>query len=185
MMIDNFTKMDISGNTVHLRVFQKSDISDTYVSWLNDVEVVKYSNQRFLNHTIESCHSYLDSFLDTDNIYMAIEDKVTKRLCGSITAYIQTNHSTADIGLLIGNKKFWGKGVGFEAWTLMMEFLFKQCSVRKVTGGTLEVNIGMVRIMQKSTMTHEATREDQELLDNKPVNVFYFCKFSDEYIESS
>ena len=61
-----------------------------------------------------------------------------------------------------------------------MEFLFKQCNVRKVTGGTLEVNIGMVHIMQKSMMTHEATREEQELLDNKPVNVFYFCKFSDE-----
>ena len=138
---------------MHLRSFRKSDISDTYVSWLNDVEVVKYSNQRFLNHTIESCQRYLDSFSDTDNIYMAIEDKVTKRLCGSITAYIQTNHGTADIGLLIGNKKFWGKGIGSEAWTLMMEFLFKQCNVRKVTGGTLKVNTGMVRIMKKTMMT--------------------------------
>ena len=179
-MSNHLREIEVNGNTLHLRAFRKSDISDTYVSWLNDVEVVKYSNQRFLNHTIESCHRYLDSFSDTDNIYMAIEDKVTKRLCGSITAYIQTNHGTADIGLLIGNKKFWGKGIGLEAWTLMMEFLFKQCNVRKVTGGTLEVNIGMVHIMQKSMMTHEATREGQELLDNIPVNVFYFRKFSDE-----
>jgi [ribosomal protein S5]-alanine N-acetyltransferase len=179
-MSNHLREIEVNGNKVHLRAFRKSDISDTYVSWLNDVEVVKYSNQRFLNHTIESCHRYLDSFSDTDNFYMAIEDKVTKRLCGSITAYIKTNHGTADIGLLIGNKKFWGKGIGLEAWTLMMEFLFKQSNVRKVTGGTLEVNIGMVRIMQKSMMTHEATREDQELLDNKPVNVFYFCKFSGE-----
>ena len=179
-MSNHLRELEVNGNTVHLRAFRKSDISDTYVSWLNDVEVVKYSNQRFLNHTIESCNRYLDSFSDTDNIYMAIEDKVTKRLCGSITAYIQTNHGTADIGPLIGNKKFWGKGIGLEAWTLMMEFLFKQCNVRKVTGGTLEVNIGMVHIMQKCMMTHEATREEQELLDNKPVNVFYFCRFSDE-----
>lgn len=172
--------MVISGKIINLRMFEKSDVNDTYVSWLNDIEVVKYSNQRFIHHTIDSCYKYLDSFLDTDNIFMAVEDKATMTLCGSVTAYIQTNHGTADIGLLIGNKDFWGKGVGFEAWTLMMGFLFNQCDIRKVTGGTLDVNIGMVRIMQKSMMIHEATREDQELLDNKPVNVVYFCKFSDE-----
>ena len=85
-MSNHLREIEVNGNTLHLRAFRKSDISDTYVSWLNDVEVVKYSNQRFLNHTIESCNRYLDSFSDTDNIYMAIEDKVTKRLCGSITA---------------------------------------------------------------------------------------------------
>jgi len=179
-MNNSLESLNIVGNTVQLRSFVESDISDAYISWLNDKEVVRYSNQRFLNHTVESSRNYLKGFLDTNNIYMAIEDKKTKELLGSITAYIQTNHGVADIGLMIGNKKFWGKGIGFEAWTLMMEFLFKQCNVRKVTGGTLEVNIGMVHIMQKSMMTHEATREDQELLDNKPVNVFYFCKFSDE-----
>ena len=169
--------LKIIGDGVCLRLFQESDISDTYVSWLNDPEVVKYSNQRFLNHTIESSHNYLKSFIGTNNIYMAVEDKVTKELHGSITAYKQIHHSIVDIGLLIGNKKSWGKGVGFEAWTLMMNFLFTQCNVRKVTGGSLEVNAAMIRIMEKSIMTHEATKKNQELFNNKPVDVLYFCKF--------
>ncbi len=180
MMNNDVKNLNIVGNMVCLRAFQKSDISDTYVSWLNDAEVVKYSNQRFLNHTIESCHDYLESFVDTNNIYMAIEDKVSKELYGSITAYIQTNHGSADIGLMIGNKKSWGGGIGFEAWTLMMNFLFKQRGMRKVTGGTLKVNAGMIRIMEKSMMTHEATKKNQELFENKPVDILYFCKFFNE-----
>ena len=170
-------KLYIVGNKACLRPFQKSDICNTYVSWLNDPEVVKYSNQRFLHHTIETSFNYLKSFRDTNNFFMAIEDRVTKELYGSITAYKQIYHSVAHIGLLIGNKKSWGKGVGFEAWTLMMNFLFTQCNVRKVTGGSLEVNAAMIRIMEKSIMTHEATKKNHELFNNKPVDVLYFCKF--------
>jgi len=78
---------------------------------------------------------------------------------------------------LIGNKKLWGKGVGFEAWTLMINFLFTQCNVRKVTGGALDVNVAMSGIIEKSIMTQEATKKNQKLFNNKLVNVFYFCNF--------
>ena len=44
----------IDGGIVSLRPFQEADISNTFVSWLNDEEIVKYSSQRFLNHTCES-----------------------------------------------------------------------------------------------------------------------------------
>ena len=86
----------IDGGIVSLRPFQEADISNTFVSWLNDEEVVKYSGQRFfLNHTCESCFDYLKSFSNTQNMYLAIEDKVTKELNGSITAYIHDKQGPA------------------------------------------------------------------------------------------
>ena len=176
-MINDIKNLNVVGNKIYLRPFQKSDIRNTYVSWLNDPEVVKYSNQRFFNHTIETSHNYLKSFKDTNNIYMAIEDRFTKELYGSITAYTQIHHGVTDIGLLIGNKNAWGKGIGFEAWTLMMNFLSTKRYIRKVTGGTLRVNIAMIRIMKKSGMTLEAIKKNQELFNNKPVDLLYFCKF--------
>ena len=172
-------ELKIYGKNICLRSFQESDVTDHYVSWLNDNEVVKYSNQRFLTHTIESSNKYLDSFSNTRNMYMAIEDGSTKELYGSITAYIQFNHGTADIGLMVGSKKSWGKGVGSEAWKLMMDFLLIQSGVRKVTGGTMRCNIGMIKIMKKNGMIHEATKKSHELLDGEPVDIVYFYKFSD------
>lgn len=179
-MDKHITKLKIDGDIVSLRPFLESDISNIIVSWLNDKEVVKYSNQRFLNHTHETCLNYLKSFSNTQNIYWAIEDKKTKELYGSITAYIQDNHGTADIGLMVGNRNAWGRGIGFEAWMLMMDFLFKQRNIRKVTGGALRDNFGMIRIMEKATMTHEATREKHELLNGKPEDILYFYKFSSD-----
>jgi [ribosomal protein S5]-alanine N-acetyltransferase len=180
VMEKTITKFKIDGDIVSLRLFRESDISNIFVSWLNDKKVVKYSNQRFLNHTHKSCLDYLRSFSNAQNIYWAIEDKKTKELYGSITAYIQDNHSTADIGLMVGNKNAWGKGVGFDAWRLMMDFLFTQYGIRKVTGGALRANVGMICIMKKSKMTHEATRKDHELINGEPMDILYFCKFNND-----
>jgi [ribosomal protein S5]-alanine N-acetyltransferase len=180
-MNKDLKELKICGKQIHLRPFQDSDITNHYVAWLNDNEVVKYSNQRFSTHTIETSKKYLDSFLNTDNIYMAIEDLSTKELYGSITAYIESNHGTADIGILVGHKKSWGKGIGSEAWKLMMDFLLTQGGIRKVTGGTMSCNLGMIKIMKKNSMIHEATKKNHQLLDGEPVDIVYFYKFSDRY----
>jgi RimJ/RimL family protein N-acetyltransferase len=58
-----------------------------------------------------------------------------------------------------------------------MNLLFTECKIRKITIGTLELNTAMIRIMTKSIMTHEAIKKDQELFNNKPVDILYFCKF--------
>ena len=169
--------MEIFGNRVILRSFRIGDITDDFVSFLNDKKVVRYSNQRFIHHTPESCLNYMKSFIDTDSMYLAIKDKDSGEFLGTMTAYIDINHKTADIGILIGNRKFWGKGIGTESWGLLMNFLFSSSDIRKVTGGTLKNNIGMINIMKKNGMIHEATQVAQEIIDNKPIDMLYFSKF--------
>ena len=92
--------MEIFGNRIILRSFRIDDITDDFVSLLNDKKVVRYSNQRFIRHTPESCLNYMKSFIGTDSIYLAIEDKDNGELLGTMTAYIDINHKTADIGIL-------------------------------------------------------------------------------------
>lgn len=165
---------------VSLQPVCENDITNEYVEWLNNPEVVRFSNQRFVNHSIESSLHYLHSFTDTENLYLSIKDIVTKRLIGSLTAYIDSNHGTADMGLMIGNPEVWGKGFGFEAWTKLMEYLLNTEKIRKVTGGTLATNLGMVKIMERSGMHLEATRYKQEIVDGSPVDILYFARFNDK-----
>jgi hypothetical protein len=53
--------------------FEKSDISETYIDWLNDPIVTKYSNQNYVTASLGSCAEYLDSFSGTDNLFYKIE----------------------------------------------------------------------------------------------------------------
>jgi RimJ/RimL family protein N-acetyltransferase len=183
MMIDiNKSKdsLTLEGRAVALKSFSIGNITPNYIAWLNDPEVVKYSNQRFFLHNTDTCLEYFLSFIGTNNIYLAIYLKEENLYVGTMTVYISIAHETADIGILIGDKKNWGKGIGQEAWVLMVDWLIKVAKVRKVTGGAIRSNVHMTKIMVNSGMKNDGVRVEQELLDGKPQDIVYFAKFRNQ-----
>ena len=166
----------LTGRIVSLKPFLESDITPEYVGWLNNPTVVRYSNQRFRTHSMESCKAYVNSFTGTDNMFLAIRRGAI--VVGTITAYVSRHHRTADMGILIGDPTGWGKGIGKDAWTTVMRHLLMRESIRKVCGGTLRCNAGMVRIMELSGMIPDGVRAAHELVDGVPHDMLYFAKFN-------
>jgi ribosomal-protein-alanine N-acetyltransferase len=167
----------LAGGLVSVRPFTAGDISPAYLGWFRDPEVVRFSNQRFRTHTSESCQAYLATFLGSANHFLAICERETEAMLGTMTVYRSVPHGTADIGIMVGERRVWGQGIGAEAFCLVQAVLQASGVIRKVTAGTLSVNRGMVRIMEKAGMQHEATRHAQELVDGAPVDVVYYAKF--------
>jgi len=168
------------GNSVRLCLFTDVHLNSDYVGWLNDSQVVKYSSQRFKKHSLETCSTYFQSFKNTENLFLAIHEKASNKFVGTMTAYFNDHHKVVDIGIMIGDKNSWGKGVGQEAWGMLMTFMFEERKMRKVTGGTLSSNLGMLAVMKKSGMQPDGIRTDHELIDGIPTDVLYFCKFNNE-----
>ena len=138
---------------------------------------MRHSNQRFRHHDEESCLLYLQGFLGTDNLFAAIRLVTEDRLIGTMTAYVSPHHGTADMGILLGERALWGQGLGLEAWCLLMQYLFETGHLRKITGGAVRCNAGMVKIMERSGMHLEAVRMQQENINGKLEDVLYFAKF--------
>lgn len=162
---------------VKLKLFTKNNITDNYIDWLNDSAVVRYSNQRFMLHSHQSSLDYLQSFVNSENLLLAIYLKEEDAFIGTMTVYISSAHKTADVGILIGDKTIWGRGIGRDAWALVLRWLIDEAEIRKVTGGTLRCNRGMVKIMINSGMNPDGVRLAQELIDGQAHDVLYFSKF--------
>ena len=170
---------ELEGILVKLSQFKESDISKTYISWLNDPKVVQYSNQRFIKHNFLSCQNYFNTFVDSDNLFLAITDKVDGRTIGTMTVYYNRHHGVADVGIMIGDVSKWGKGYGKDAWNLFISWALKQNSVRKVTAGTLACNNGMINLIEKSGMHLEATRKSHEIVNSKAEDMLLYAIFSE------
>lgn len=170
----------LTGNKIKLCSFTENHICEEYIGWLNDSEVVKYSNQRFKDHNNISCNKYLTSFENTENLFLAIHLKDNNKFIGTMTVYYSIPHKIADIGLMIGDRSYWGKGIGQEAWQILMNYMLETKKVRKVTGGTLSCNKGMVNIMKKTGMQPDGKRNNHELVNDSPMDILYFAKFSNE-----
>ena len=72
MKLNNNQPINIQGKTIELINFNENNISDDYISWLNDSVVTQYSNQRFYSHDYESCKKYLQSFEKSKNLFYLI-----------------------------------------------------------------------------------------------------------------
>lgn len=168
----------LSGWKVALRRFGHGDLTAAYIGWLNDPEVTRYSNQRFRTHTRDSCEAYLASFGGSPNLFLSIRDLPTDCPIGTMTAYRNAHHGTCDVGILVGERAFWGGGYGEEAWTLLTDWLLSEGGVRKLTAGCLAINGAMVRLMERSGMTREAVRVGQEIVDGKPEDIVLYARFA-------
>ena len=171
--------MNLLTHRLRLRPFRTADINATYLAWLNDPEVTRFSNQRFCWHTVESCTAYLASFDGSRNSFLLIEQLADHRPIGTATVYRNPHHGTADIGLMVGDRRYWGQGYGREAWQAVLDALLMEEGLRKVTGGTAQLNLAMVRIMEQSGMKLEAVRARQELIEGQPVDLLYYARFAE------
>lgn len=167
------------GSKILLRPFTLADITPEYVAWLNDPEVVRYSNQRFARHTEESCRRYYDTFIDSPNLFVSVRMKSDDLAVGTMTAYLFPHHETVDIGIMIGRRSVWGAGLGQDAWDTLLNWFIDERRIRKVTAGTMRCNLPMIKLMERSGMVLEAVRPEQELLDGAPQDLLFYGKFRD------
>ncbi len=167
----------LEGRKVLLRPFEPEDVTVEYVAWLNDPEVVRFSNQRFQRHDPESCAAYLATFARTENLFLAIVDRDDGRTIGTMTAYRNSRHGTVDVGIMVGDRRVWGNGFGLDAWMTLAVWLLGPGALRKLTCGTLACNSAMRSIAERSGMRLEATRHAQEIVAGEPQDVLYYARF--------
>lgn len=170
----------LEGEKVRLRAFSAQDIDDAYLGWLGDLEVTRFSNQRFRKYDVASASAYLQSFVGTKNLFLSIRRIADDRAIGTMTAYVAAPHGTVDIGIMIGDRSCWGQGYGQEAWSLLVQWFLVQPGIRKVTAGTSDRNLSMIRTAERAGMKLEGRRRAQEIIDDAPADLLYFARFKDD-----
>ena len=168
----------LANDKVALRRFAREDITAAYLGWLNDERVTRFSNQRFRSHDEASAADYLASFEGSPNLFLSIRGAASDAAIGTMTAYRNPHHGLADMGILIGDPAHWGGGYGLAAWSLLGAWLLAN-GTRKLTGGTLAGNTGMVRIFERSGMHLEATRKAHEIVEGRPMDILLYARFAD------
>lgn len=158
--------------------FTERHLTARYVAWLNDCELMRYSEQRHKTHTLESCRTYWRSFADTPHYFWALEEMANDLgHVGNMNAYVDQHNGLADLGILIGSPQAKGKGYGQEAWAGVCNFLFHEVGLRKITAGVLALNRPMLTLARKVDMVEDGIRCRHYLCDGMAVDVIHFALF--------
>jgi len=149
------------------------------VSWLNDPEVVRFSELRHSRHTLDSCRAYFENMVQHSNLFLSIVSSEPQLgHIGNISVTIDHPNRVAEMAILLGDRKAWGMGLGREAWSIVMQWLLTDAGFRKVTAGTMAVNRPMLAVMMKTGMRVECLRSGQFLLEGQAVDLVLAAKYA-------
>ena len=165
----------LKGKTVLLRKLSIEDASAEYLSWLDDYEIVKFLESRHTVHTMESLKDFIFHVNNEYNHCFAIVDISSGKHIGNIKiGNIHPIYKYADVGLIIGNKNFHGKGIATEAIQLCVEFAFKQLKLHRLYAGIYDVNIGSIKAFEKAGFVREGCEKEKYLFEGKRIDGFIY-----------
>jgi RimJ/RimL family protein N-acetyltransferase len=141
----------LSGRRVYLRPLGRDDLNDTYLGWLNDPEVTRYMETGTFPTTREELEHYYQSAGGTrDRIMLAIVEAATGLHIGNIKLEpIQWVHRRATLGIMIGDKRFWGRGISTEACRLTVQHAFRSLNLRRIELGVYADHSAAIRVYER------------------------------------
>lgn len=181
----NFT--DIVGSAVSIKPFECANIqAEEYISWLRDEEVLLTLNlTSYLKKPVdvEEVEKYCRTLLESEsNIFCAIYERQTNLFIGTCKiGDIDEFAGVADIGIMIGEKRFWGKGFGVETMSLLSGYAFNKINLRKLTGGAMASNKPMLSIFDRLGFVKEGVRREQDRVGSAYVDHILLGCFRHEF----
>ncbi len=153
-------------------------VTNEYVGWLRDPEVNRYLESRFTPHDFASTTAFVAKMrADANTLMLGIRSLELDRHVGNIKlGPIDRNHGLGEIGLMIGDRGAWGRGIASDAITVVCEIAARQLGLRKLTAGCYASNVGSARAFEKAGFHVEALRRDHFLLDGRSEDLLLMAK---------
>lgn len=152
-----------------LRNMSVNDVSKDYVDWLNDPEINKYLSCANTVQTMESCLSYVQSYEErNDKALIGIFLKNDGLHIGNLTiSSLDWQNKTGTIGISIGRKEFWGRGLAREAMTAIIKHGFEALGLHRMQAGVNTKNIMSVNLFVKSGFKIEGLLRDSSKIGDE------------------
>lgn len=158
-----------------------------YLAWLRDYDVIKFLNRKeyLLPISFEEVKAYIENVLRSEkDSLLAIHLLEGNKFIGTFKfGQLDWVGKTVDLGVLIGDREQWGKGIATEVYTLALDHCFFKLGMRKVVAGCVGINFSMRRVLEKLGFVQEACFRKKDFIEGKYVDHYNFGIFKEEYTQ--
>jgi len=171
----NMNSVIINTKNYKLRPFKKED-AVLWQIWDVDEEVQAHMPEpKNKAGDISEQYDYIDKCAtDPEGYYWSIEtlDGVA---IGTVALFeINIYHQVAELGIVIGDKNFWGRGVATEVITKLIEYAFDNLNIQRISAEVEEKNIPMVKVFEKVGFEQDGIFKQARIKNRQRINVLHF-----------
>ena len=174
----------ILGKNVRLRAPERADIP-RWVEWLNDPEVIA-DLDIYYPLGLEDENAWFDAMLKRpmEEHPLAIEVKGPKgwQLAGNISFHqVDWRNASAEVGIFIGNRELWNKGIGTEAMRMLVKHGFETMNLHRIWLRVHASNERAIRCYEKAGFIKEGTQRDGAFIRGKYLGVVFMSILQTEW----
>ena len=145
------TRLD--GQRVYVTPFAEQHLVDAdYHGWLSDPQVVRYLGRPEYLAAVpfEEIRHYVERVWADDRCsFFAIHGVDDGRFIGTTKIAFKDKagpaHDVADVGVMIGDRASWGKGMATDALRVTCQHAFDVLGARKLTAGAMSPNVAVIK----------------------------------------
>jgi len=169
---------------IYLRKMTSEDV-DVYHKWRNDVEVMRTTSPSMDVFTWDDTNGFVNQVIlhaSTSKSYMIV-DSQTNRPIG-ITSLIQIDlkNRNAECIIDIGEKEYWGKGYGGEALKLLLDYVFLEMNLYRVSLRVFSFNEKAIKLYERLGFKQEGISRQFLFREGKWHDLVHMGILQQEYI---
>ena len=135
---------------IKLRIFKKNLINKKYLNWMNDSDTLKYLINYNKKYNLNDIQKYVNHLLNSKLDYFYSIHKQNNEHVGNLRlGPINQKTNTISFGMMIGNKKNWGKGIGSQVMELAIKICFNKNNFDKIILSVSDQNIAAIKLYEK------------------------------------
>ena len=172
----------IQGKNIYLRSLSLKDVTKDYLKWLQDKDVNFFLETRHEIQNLSKIKNYVTSCNNSNTSYLfGIFTDLDVHIGNIKLGPIKEIHSIASISIFLGNKNYWGKGIGPEAIKILANFSFKELNLNKLIAGMYANNLHSLKAFEIVGFRKEGLRKKHYKLESNFIDIVEVGLLSEKY----
>ena len=126
--------VNLTSRRFRIRSITPNDIGGPFMRWQRDRDILEGLNQHRAPYTRNDLVKTMRRMDNKRKFTLIIEPALGGPPIGYFIVGVDPNDQRAETTIVIGDKNWWGKGVVTEARARLLDFLFDDADIEKVTG---------------------------------------------------
>lgn len=177
-------QIEISGGRVRLRTLLPED-AHLVMQWANDPEVV--SNFSFFRGgvSVDRITDYIRARHESSTDLLLAVFADTDYL-GNIGLHeIDRSNDTARLGIILGNRNYWGKGYATETIKVLLGYAFTEGRIHKVYLNVFTTNTRGIKVYERVGFQREGLLRAEYRLDGTYRDLIRYGLLAEEFLSAS
>ena len=142
-----------------LRILQCEDITQGYVDWFANEKMTRFSDNQYRTFSYETQTLYVKDCLEnTDLDIYGIFDG-SSHIGNVAISGLNSPHNRAEISYLIGEERYWRRGVGTFAVSAIVELSKSKYQLNKLYAGLAAKNLASKIVLERNGFRLEGKRK--------------------------